>query len=209
VRAEPLANRVDPFGALFATPERGGMLGNRGGRFHDPESRAVPGRPFASRQWICCLLSFKDRRREVWSGGYTELFFCDEVSALAAGHRPCFECRREDAKAFAAAWARASGGAPPRAAGMDRILHDERITPHRPWRKRIHSASAGSLVDGVVIAIGGQAHAVDSGGLRQWRFAGWGPRQDGLPAGEVALLTPPSIAACLAAGYRPAFRLAP
>ncbi|MGL4241245.1 MAG: hypothetical protein ACRCTI_09045, partial [Beijerinckiaceae bacterium] len=109
-----LPNRVDPFGDLVATPERGLWLGNRGGRFHCERTRTVRGRPWASRQWICCVLSFKNRQRQVWSRGYTELFFTDEATALAAGHRPCFECRRADAVAFAAAWARTQGGLPPK-----------------------------------------------------------------------------------------------
>jgi hypothetical protein len=90
----PLPNRVRPDGSLFATPERGLFYGNRGGRFHDPASQAVPERLYATRQWLCCVLAFKGRKRKVWGRGYTELFFCDEVTALAAGHRPCMECRR-------------------------------------------------------------------------------------------------------------------
>lgn len=93
----PLPNRVDPFGAIAAVPERGLFLGNRGGRFHR-DDRTIGPRPWASRQWICCVLSFKGRRRTPLMGrGYTELFFLDEVTALAAGHRPCFYCRRERA----------------------------------------------------------------------------------------------------------------
>jgi len=92
----PLQNRVDPFGELFADRSRGLFLGNRGGRLHD-DDRALGRRRWASRQWICCRLEFKDRHRKVWGKSYTELFFLDEVTALAAGHRPCFECRRNDA----------------------------------------------------------------------------------------------------------------
>jgi hypothetical protein len=102
----PLQNRVSPLGELFAAPARGTLLGNRGGKFHR-DDRTLGPRRFASRQWICCVLEFKNRRREVWGWGYTELFFLDEVTALAAGHRPCFECRRHDANTFAAAWAQA------------------------------------------------------------------------------------------------------
>src|SRR5947208_596093 len=101
----PLQNRVDPFGALISTPARGRLFGNRGGRFHR-DDRTLGRRRFVSRQWICCVLAFKNRHRAVWGRGYTELFFLDEVTALAAGHRPCFECRRAAATAFAAAWAR-------------------------------------------------------------------------------------------------------
>jgi len=89
----PLQNRVSPFGELITTSARGLFMGNRGGRFHTAD-RTLTSRRWASRQWICCRLQFKQRHRKVWGDSYTELFFLDEVTALAAGHRPCFECRR-------------------------------------------------------------------------------------------------------------------
>src|SRR5215475_3431419 len=123
----PLPNRVDPFGQLFADSARGLMFGNRGGKFHR-DDRTLGLRRWASSRWICCRLEFKGRHRAVWSKGYTELFFLDEPTALAAGHRPCFECRRADAKAFAAAFAAAHRlDVPPNAADMDRVLHAERL----------------------------------------------------------------------------------
>ena len=100
----PLQNRVSPFGELFATPARGTLMGNRGGRLHVAQ-RKLGARRWSSRQWICCVLDFKNRHRKVWGDSYTELFFLDEVTALAAGHRPCFECRRKDAETFAALFA--------------------------------------------------------------------------------------------------------
>ena len=103
----PLQNRVTPFGAIVATPERGTMVGNRG-VLHDDERRLV--RPWRLRRWICCVLEFKGIRRTVMSPRrWTELFFLDEATAFAAGHRPCFECRRASALAYQAAWARAFG----------------------------------------------------------------------------------------------------
>ena len=99
----PLQNRVDPFGALHAVPARGALMGNRGGRFH-LDDRALGKRRHASRRWICCVCEFRGRQRKVWGAGYTELFFLDEITALAAGHRPCFECRRADAMRFIAAF---------------------------------------------------------------------------------------------------------
>jgi hypothetical protein len=104
----PLPNRIDPFGHLFATAARGLFLGNRGGRFHR-DDRTLGVRRWVSRSWICCCLEFKGRHRNVWGAGYTELFFLDEPTALAAGHRPCFECRRKDAQAFAVAFAAGTG----------------------------------------------------------------------------------------------------
>jgi hypothetical protein len=96
----PLPNRVSPFGELVASPGRGTLMGNRGGRLHDAQ-RKLTARRWVNRAWICCRLEFKDRHRDVWSDSYTELFFLDEVTAFAAGHRPCFECRRKDAEQFA------------------------------------------------------------------------------------------------------------
>ena len=117
----PLRNRVDPFGELRADPARGLFMGNRGGRLHG-DDRTLGRRRFVSRQWICCRLEFHGRHRQVWSDGYTELFFLDEPTAFAAGHRPCFECRRKDAEGFAECWQHALHlRARPRAAEMDRI----------------------------------------------------------------------------------------
>ena len=205
----PLVNRVDPFGTLFSTPERGRLLGNRGGRFHDPISQTVKGRNHASRQWICCRLSFRGRRRSVWGKSYTELFFSDEVAALAAGHRPCFECRRTDALAFAAAWGRATGSSAPKADVMDRQLDHERRLPgpsrhHAFGGKRLHCAEARDLPDGTIILVEDQPHAVKGGALLRWRFAGYEPA-GAIPAGQVAVLTPPSIVACLRHGYQPSW----
>jgi hypothetical protein len=197
-----LANRIDPFGTLFATPERGSLLGNRGGRFHDPVSQTVKGRPYASRQWICCRLSFKDRHRTVWGQGYTELFFSDEIAALAAGHRPCFECRRADAMAFATAWGLATGSDAPKADAMDRQLDHERRFPGPRGGKRLHQARAEDLPDGAMILVDGRPHAIKGGALLRWRFAGYEPAGRVEP-GEVAVLTPPSILACLRHGYQP------
>ena len=95
----PLQNRVSPFGELCAFNPRDLFMGNRGGRFHtDP--KMLTARRSASTQWICCVLDFKGRRRDGWGRSYTELFFLYEPTAFAAGHRPCFECRRNDAEAF-------------------------------------------------------------------------------------------------------------
>ncbi len=96
----PLQNRSDPFGALHAVTDRGLLMGNRGGCFHR-DDQTLKERRWASRRWIVCVLSFKDRRRKLMQPGlYTEIFFLDEATALASGHRPCFECRRAEAAAF-------------------------------------------------------------------------------------------------------------
>src|SRR4051812_42256843 len=145
----PLQNRVDPFGELIATPARGTLFGNRGGRFHR-DDRTLGKRRSASRQWICCVLRFKGRHRKVWGRGYTELFFLDEVTALAAGHRPCFECRRADAKAFAQNWARAKSIPIPHAPEMDIVLQSERLDGRV---KRTHEMRIADLPDGAMLAL--------------------------------------------------------
>jgi len=196
----PLPNRVDPFGTIAAVPERGLFLGNRGGRFHR-EDRTIGRRPWASRQWICCVLSFKGRRRFPLMGrGYTELFFLDEVTALSAGHRPCFECRRADANRFAAAWARAKGlSRPPSAPEMDAVLHEERLISRskRTWR-----AEAAGLPDGTMIAHGDQPMALRGNGTFAWFYAGYSPAL-ARPTGEVEVITPPSTVAVLREGFGP------
>ncbi len=166
----------------------------------------MPGRPYANRQWICCLLSFKGRRRQVWTRGYTELFFSDEAAALAAGHRPCFECRRTDAVAFATAWGRAQCGPPPRAPEMDTVLHAERMDAQR--RKRLHRLEADELPDGAMIALDCGPHLVLGSALLRWSFAGYGAPVQRPAGGMLDVLTPPSIVAALRAGYLP-FELRP
>jgi hypothetical protein len=193
----PLQNRVTPFGALAAVPERGTLMGNRGGRIHD-ERRRILGRPWTSRRWIACELAWKEVRRTVMGEGYTELFFLDEVTALAAGHRPCFYCRRGDALAFAACCA-PTLGEPPTADAMDLRLHAERLDRHA---KRRHRRAAEALPDGAVIAEGDDAFALSQAQRLRWTPDGWqvaGPR----PAGTVEVLTPPLILAALEAGYKP------
>src|SRR5215471_4921643 len=139
----PLQNRVDPLGELFATRARGTLFGNRGGKFHR-DDKTLGARRWVSRQWICCVLEFKGRQRDVWGRYYTELFFLDEVTALAAGHRPCFECRRADALTFAAAWGRATGHTPS-APQMDTVLHPQRLDGPD---KRLHRRQLADLPDG-------------------------------------------------------------
>ena len=111
----PLQNRVDPFGDIHAVSARGLFTGNRG-IIHDPATRTLLGRRWTTKAWIICACEYKGRRREPMGlngrkggAGWTELFFLDEVTALAAGHRPCFTCRREAAKAYAAAFGEAFG----------------------------------------------------------------------------------------------------
>src|SRR5947209_17576117 len=170
----PLQNRVTPWGELVAVPPRGLFMGNRGGRLHR-EDRRLAARRWVSRAWICCVLEFKERRRAVWGDGYTELFFLDEPTALAAGHRPCFECRRGDAVAFAASWAAARHEpVPPRAPEMDRVLHAERLDGRG---KRRHSLPIDPLPDAAMLTMPGEPESVFAlrgECLLPWRPDGYG-----------------------------------
>ncbi|HWK93973.1 MAG TPA: hypothetical protein VNR39_00985 [Pseudolabrys sp.] len=190
----PLQNRVTPFADLVATTVRGRMMGNRGGRIHDA-SRQLGARRWASKQWICCVLAFKGRQRKVWGDSYTELFFLDEVTALAAGHRPCFECRRKDARAFASLFPRAHT-----APEMDAVLHSERLDGRA---KRTHRAAIDALPDGAMIAGDGEAFAMRGKHLLRWTPAGYGKTVPRPLGGDVDVLTPPSIIEVLKRGYAP------
>ncbi|HLH90601.1 MAG TPA: hypothetical protein VKX28_19275 [Xanthobacteraceae bacterium] len=196
----PLQNRVDPFGELLAVPARGTLFGNRGGRFHT-DARTLTRRRWVSRRWICCVLEFKGRHRDVWGRFYTELFFLDEPTALAAGHRPCFECRRADAEAFAESWREAGGlGARPLADEMDDVMHDERLCGRA---KRLHRRAIDALPDGAFIALDGEAFAVRGDGLLHWTPRGYDGRKARPRRLTVDVLTPPAILAVLSVGYRP------
>src|SRR5438477_2158643 len=134
----PLQNRVTPFGDIVAIPQRGMFTGNRG-IIHDPATRTLLKRRWATKTWLTCLSYFKERRRDVMARrSWTELFFLDEAVALAAGHRPCFFCRREAAEAFRNAWALARAVKVPLAVEMDAVLHAERLDN---GRKRLHAVS--------------------------------------------------------------------
>jgi hypothetical protein len=201
----PLQNRVDPLGNLFADPARGLLFGNRGGRFHR-DDRTIGIRRWVSRAWICCRLEFKGRHRNVWGRGYTELFFLDEVTALAAGHRPCFECRRGDAKAFAAAFGHGHGtAAAPRAPEMDRVLHAERLDGRA---KRRHRRPIDDLPDGAFVTLvdaTDRIFAIRGAQLLQWTPTGYAQARLRPRDLVVDVLAPPAILGVLRAGYRPSW----
>jgi hypothetical protein len=185
----PLQNRVTPWGEIVAFPERGTMMGNRGGRFHRPD-RTLGRRRWASHHWICCEISYRGMHHEPMGKGYTSLFFLDEVTALAAGHRPCFFCRRADAKRFFGLLE------PPMSLdAFDRRLHGER-------RAGGH-APPGDLPDGAMVELEGKAFAVLGPVLLQWTPGGYSVARARATATPQRLLTPPLIIAILARGYRP------
>ncbi|MEO1198380.1 MAG: hypothetical protein AAFX39_03960 [Pseudomonadota bacterium] len=204
----PLQNRVRPDGQLVADPTRGLFMGNRGGRIHNPATRSLTRRRWTSKSWIICQTAFKDRHRIVWGQSYTELFFLDEVTALAAGHRPCFECRRADASAFldAARPDMSPGDAniPWRAPDLDRALHSERLetTQSDTARQQIDD-----LPDGSMIRFDGAIWAVDGSALKHWTPNGYDITQCRPAAVPVTVLTPPTTLRALAQGYRPVWHL--
>jgi hypothetical protein len=194
----PLQNRVTPFGEIVAIPERGTVMGNRG-IIHDPATRTLLKKRWALKCWIICKLHYKHARREPMARrSWTELFFLDEATALAAGHRPCFFCNREKAEAFRTAWAQ--GGAAPHAPEIDAVLHRERL---QHTAKRIHPMPAPlrKLPDGAMIAARDRAYLILGGRPLLWSPAGY-RRGDDMPKPD-GLLTPPSTVATLRAGYRP------
>jgi hypothetical protein len=196
----PLQNRVTPFGDIVAIAQRGIFIGNRG-IIHDPATRTLLGRRWTTKAWLVCLLHYKGRRREVMRRqSWTELFFLDEAVALAAGHRPCFYCRRRDAEAFRAAWAKGRRETLPLAPAMDAVLHAERLDR---GRKRIHAmrSPAGELPDGAVITADGAAYTLVQGRAFRWTEQGYSAAQE-VPR-AAGLLTPPSILLAMRAGYRP------
>ncbi len=196
----PLQNRVLPTGEIVAHPARGMFMGNRG-RIHRPD-RTLGTARWSLHAWLICRTSFNGRRRRVWGDSYTELFFHDEAVALAAGHRPCYECRREAFRLFQRAWRRAHGE-PADAPALNRRMHAERVGPGRTQRR--HLARLDSLPDGSFILHHDERPALWLSG-RLYPFApdGYRPPVWAEPDGIVTVLTPRCTVAVLRAGYRPA-----
>jgi hypothetical protein len=204
----PLQNRVDPFGAIHADATRGLFTGNRG-VIHDPATKTLLLRRWATRAWIVCTLHHprgvkrEPMGRNAPSGGagWTELFFLDEVTALAAGHRPCFYCRREAAERFRHAFAEGNGIADMSAPAMDAVLHAQRLAAGAA-AVTLDDRDLRALPDGAMVAYGERAFAMRGGRLLPWSFGGYDAPQapPHLPA---ALLTPPATVAALRAGYAP------
>jgi hypothetical protein len=197
----PLQNRVTPLGELVAVPERGALMGNRG-ILHDDAKQIV--RPWQLRRWIACVTEFKDRKRIVMTPhSYTELFFLDEATAFAAGHRPCAECRHADFGRFRAAWARAHGKSAS-AGEIDDQLHDDRLDGRAPnQRQRTYKAKSNTLPDGVFLAQNGVPWLLWRDQLLQWTPAGYTTRRPAPVHGAVAVVTPRSLVAVIEAGYLP------
>lgn len=193
-------NRVDPFGTFHATAARGDLMGNRG-ILHDDAQSTV--RTHAHQNWVACALVFKGRHREIMQPGkYTELFFLDEATAFAAGHRPCAECRRERYREFTECWRRVLGE-PPAGKSMpqtiDRLLHAHRIA--RGGQKVTFEAAVEDLPDGTIFAAADRAVLVWSGRQFDWSDDGYAERS-AVVSGTVTVLTPRPIVDLFTCGFR-------
>jgi hypothetical protein len=203
----PLQNRVTPFGDLIRTTAHGTLMGNRG-RLHDSRRQIVRRVASGYRTWVTCRLAFRGRHRTVMTPGrYTELFFLDEATALAAGHRPCGECRRADFLRFRDAWL---AGNPDRGLNADALvgaidqeLHRDRLGAD--GQSLTYPATLASLPDGVFVlgAGSGEALLVWRGNLVPWSPAGYGKPLHGRRGERCIVLTPRSTVAAIAAGYVP------
>lgn len=202
-----LQNRVAPDGTLHAMAARGLFTGNRG-VIHDPRTRTLCGRRWTTKSWIVCACQWKDARRDVWGrnargggAGWSELFFLDEVTALAAGHRPCFYCRRAAATAFAGAFEAGNALHATSALQRDAMLHRTRrlsgATPQTP----LDRPALRELPDGAMIESGGEFLAIRGGRALPWGFSSYGSAAP-LPE-QARLVTPGPTLGALRSGFRP------
>jgi hypothetical protein len=193
------ANRVTPSGELVAVPDRGLFWGNRGALLNGAGELA---RWSNGRLWIICVLQFKGRQRVQWQPRrLTELYFLDEATGLAAGHRPCGECRHRDYLAYKAAFFAAFPDDEPGARGIDARLHADRLVA--PRRRRTFLDDSGTLPTGVMVTREGRPWLVHGAQLRAWSSAGYGAARDYVAREPLTVLTPRATVAVLAGGYRP------
>jgi hypothetical protein len=201
----PLRNRATPFGELIETPARGTLMGNRG-CLVDGDRQIV--RRYQGRRWIACVLDFKGRRLPLMEPGHnTQLFFLDEATTLAAGHRPCMECRRHDFIRFREHWAAANADrideAQPSTAAIDAVLHTDRIT--RDGKRVLYPEQISNLPAGSFIILepgAPEAYLVMQDRLLLWTPQGYVQPMPRPAGGVVQVLTPRSIVRALRDGYQ-------
>jgi hypothetical protein len=187
-------NRVTPLGELIATPARGLVYGNRG-CLHDDAGRIR--RRYDGRRWISCQLRFKDWRRGplLQPGKFTELFFLDEATAFAAGHRPCALCRRADYNRFVETWQTLHPGQSS-ADAIDAQLHEERVD-HETRAQRHHNAPLDDLPDGAFVLHEDAPQLVHGDSLLAWSPTGYAARVRRPARLRARVITPPSLVAVL------------
>ncbi|MBT8220202.1 MAG: hypothetical protein KJP00_10265 [Bacteroidia bacterium] len=189
----PYQNRVDPYGRIHAASHRGVLMGNRG-CLHNAQKEII--KPFQLKRWIICVLNFKNRSREIMrKGHYTELFFLDEATALAAGHRPCAECQRVRFNAFKQTWSEGNRTEINKIEELDEVLHRERLIPQKPL---IHKEN---LLNGVMVATDERPHLYFQELLYPWSFSGY-EKGIQLVHKNYKLLTPTSTLKAIQAGYQ-------
>jgi hypothetical protein len=196
----PRQNRVTPLGELIAHPSFGLVYGNRG-CLHDGEGRIR--RHHNGKRWIACRLQFRgwQRQRLMAPGRYTELFFLDDATALAAGHRPCALCRHEDYRTLMARWRELHPGQRD-ADAIDAQLHRERAGADGPPDRRCRSNVA-DLPDGAFVLDEGEPCLVLGSRLLSWTPDGYRPRRRAPARDDLLVITPPSLVSVLRAGWDP------
>lgn len=198
-----LQNRVDPFGNIIATTARGSWMGNRG-MIHNDQKQIV--KAFKHSAWIICRLEFKGRKRTVMTPNrWTELFFLDEATAFAAGHRPCFECRKEDAKRFKSCWI---NGNPAYNFSMktsinyiDEIIHTERLNQSK--KSITLQPALSDIPDGTFVQMNDDPYLFANGRLHRWTPFGYEESMAATETSTVTILTPGSIVNAFREGYVP------
>lgn len=197
-----LQNRVTPCGEIVACSARGAWMGNRGGVLHRCD-QTLTNRRWVTKAWITCRLAFKGRHRQVMMPGrYTELFFLDEATSFAAGHRPCAECRRRDFDQFREFWAQVFGiSGRAYVSEIDTVLHCQRLGEGRT--KRFHIARLGDLPDGAFVFVDNQPCLVAGDSLWRWHLGGYESIDVLNHDTMTTLITPPSLVQVMKAGYRP------
>ncbi len=208
----PLQNRVAPDGSLHANEMRGMFTGNRG-IIHDPQTRQLSGRQWTTRSWLVCSCQWKDWKRKVWGlnyknragemrPGWSELFFLDETTALAAGHRPCFTCRKQAATKFRHACEPVET-----LKALDGQLHLERRLSSKTGAQGLSAIDLSGLPDGTIVEAGGSFFAIKEGRALKWSFAGYALPIDlgELVKYPVSLVTPKLTVNALRAGFKPAW----
>jgi len=197
----PLQNRVDPWGNIFATSARGTLLGNRG-ILHNGKKQIV--KAYQHQSWVTCRLKFKNRKRKLMTpNNYTELFFLDEATAFASGHRPCCECRRKRYLEFKDYWVRANlkeqvNGI--KISVINKLMHKDRINK---GKKITYKANLKELPDGTIFSYNRSAYLTFESKIYLWSFEGYSFSQSVNIPHEVDVLTPKSIVNIFRLDFKP------